>query len=51
MNFPDPCFTGINGQEEQYEQFQEWLNQCPIKIIDYIDNTHQFTVEFSLQID
>jgi len=44
-------YVSEESQKEQYEQFQEWLNQCPIKIIDYLDNTHQFTVEFSMHID
>ena len=38
-------------QEELYEQFQEWLNQCPIKITDYTDNATEFAVDFSLEID
>ena len=36
-------------QEELYEQFQEWINQCPIKITDYQDNTTEFAVDFSLE--
>ena len=36
-------------QEELYEQFQEWLNQCPIKITDYQDNTTEFAVDFSME--
>ena len=47
MNFPDPCFSGINGQEEQYEQFQEWLNQCPLKITEYQDFTDMFEITFA----
>ena len=38
-------------QEELYEQFQEWLNQCPIKITDYTDNVTDFAVDFSLEVD
>ena len=53
-------FTFITGgmmelkevrQEELYEQFQEWLNQCPIKITDYTDNVTDFAVDFSLEVD
>ena len=47
MNFPHPCFTGINGQEEQYEKFQEWLNQCPLKITEYQDFTDMFEITFA----
>ena len=49
MNFPDPCFTGINGQEEQYEQFQEWLNQCPLNITNYQDFTDEFEITFKFK--
>ena len=35
-------------QEELYEQFQEWLNQCPIKITNYEDNTTEFAVDFEI---
>ena len=37
--------------EQQYEQFQEWLNQCPIKITNYEDNTTEFAIDFSMEID
>ena len=42
--------SGIR-QEELYEQFQEWLNQCPIKITEYTDNVTEFAVDFSLEVD
>ena len=35
-------------QEELYEQFQEWLNQCPIKITNYEDNVTEFAVDFEI---
>ena len=38
-------------QEDLYEQFQEWLNQCPIKIIDYTDNVTEFAIDFSMEVD
>ena len=38
-------------QEELYEQFQEWLNQCPIKITDYTDNCTEFAIDFSMEVD
>ncbi len=46
MNFPDPCLTGIE-QEEQYEKFQEWLDQCPLKITEYQDFTDMFEITFA----
>ena len=38
-------------QEELYEQFQEWLNQCPIKITEYTDNVTEFAIDFSMEED
>ena len=38
-------------QEELYEQFQEWLLQCPIKITDYTDNYTDFAIDFSMEVD
>ena len=38
-------------QEELYEQFQEWLNQCPIKITEYTDNVTEFAIDFSMEAD
>ena len=32
----------------KYEEFQEWLNQCPIKITDYQDNVHSFAIDFEM---
>ena len=34
-------------QEELYEQFQEWLNQCPLKITEYQDFTDMFEITFA----
>ena len=48
MNFPDPCLTGIE-QEEQYEKFQEWLNDCPLKITNYQDFTDEFEITFTFK--
>ena len=38
-------------QEELYEQFQQWLNDCPVKIIDYQDFTDEFQVNFKMEVD
>ena len=44
-------YVSEESQEEQYEQFQEWLNQCPIKITDYTDNATEFAIDISMEID
>ena len=31
-----------------YEKFQEWLNSCPVEIIDYQDFTDEFQITFKL---
>ena len=35
----------------KYEEFQEWLNQCPIKITNYEDNTTEFAIDFSMEVE
>ena len=40
--------SGIR-QEELYEQFHEWLNDCPVKVIDYQDFTDEVQVNFKLE--
>ena len=32
----------------RYEQFQEWLGECPITITDYQDNVTSFAVDFEI---
>ena len=39
----------MNKQDELYEQFQQWLNDCPIKITEYTDNVTEFAVDFSME--
>ena len=34
-----------------YEKFQEWLNNCPVEIINYLAYTDQFEVTFSVTIE
>ena len=34
--------------KSRYEQFQEWLNECPVQIEDYQDNTDHAIVRFDL---
>ena len=33
------------------EDFQEWLNQCPLVVTDYQDFTDLFQITFSLNAD
>ena len=35
-------------EEVLYEEFQEWLNQCPIKITEYQDNVTDFAIDFEI---
>ena len=32
----------------RYEQFQEWLNECPVQIEEYVDNTDHAIFRFDL---
>ena len=34
--------------KSKYEQFQEWLSECPITITDYQDNVTSFAVDFEI---
>ena len=35
-------------KEKRYQEFQQWLNQCPLVITDYNDFTNEFQITFSL---
>jgi|TARA_B100001094_G_C17946343_1_gene678216 hypothetical protein len=35
-------------KEKRYQEFQEWLNKCPLVITDYNDFTTDFQITFSL---
>ena len=37
--------------EQRYQDFQEWLNICPLVVTDYQDFTDQFQITFSLEAD
>ena len=37
--------------KHRYEDFQEWLNQCPLVVTDYQDYTDEFTITFNLKAD
>ena len=34
-----------------YEKFQQWLNDCPVKMIDYQDFTDQFQITFEVKLE
>ena len=35
----------------KYEQFQEWLNKCPVEVTNYVDFTDTFDVTFKVPLD
>ena len=37
--------------QKRYEDFQEWLNQCPLVVTDYQDYTDESTITFNLKAD
>ena len=40
-----------NEHKSQYELFQEWLNDCPVKILDYQDFSDQFQITFAVELE
>ena len=41
----------MNTTQSQYELFQEWLDNCPVKILDYQDFTDQFQITFEVELE
>ena len=37
--------------QKRYEDFQEWLNSCPLVVTDYQDFTDSFQITFNLIAD
>ena len=37
--------------KSRYEQFQEWLNECPVEISNYLDYTDTFEVTFRVPLE
>ena len=37
--------------KQRYEDFQEWLNICPLVVTDYQDYTNEFVITFNLEAD
>ena len=38
-------------RKQRYEDFQEWLNKCPLVVTDYQDYTTEFQITFNLEAD
>ena len=38
-------------RKQRYEDFQEWLNKCPLVVTDYQDYTNEFQITFNLEAD
>ena len=34
-----------------YARFQEWLDQCPVEIVNYVDFTDTFDVTFKVPVE
>ena len=41
----------MNTTQSQYEMFQQWLDDCPVKILDYQDFTDQFQITFEVELE
>ena len=38
-------------KERRYQEFQEWLNDCPLVVTDYQDYANEFVITFNLEAD
>ena len=38
-------------KERRYQEFQKWLNDCPLVVTDYQDYTNEFVITFNLEAD
>ena len=38
-------------QKSDYEKFQEWLDNCPVKIREYDDYTDTIQVQFEIELE
>ena len=41
----------MTKNKSQYELFQEWLNDCPVKVLDYQDFKDQFHITFEVELE
>ena len=44
-------YVSEDSYQKQYEQFQEWLLQCPLKVTNYTDNYTDFAIDFCMEVD
>ena len=35
-------------RKDDYTKFQEWVNDCPVKVLNYEDKTDTVTITFSI---
>ena len=38
-------------RKQRYQDFQEWLNKCPLVVTDYQDYTTEFQITFDLNLE
>ena len=38
-------------KEKRYQEFQKWLNDCPLVVTDYQDYANEFVITFNLEAD
>ena len=38
-------------KKQRYQDFQEWLNKCPLVVTDYQDYANEFVITFNLEAD
>lgn len=41
----------MENKKTDYQKFQEWLNTCPVEIIDYLDYTDRFEITFKVPLE
>ena len=41
----------ITKSKTDYELFQEWLNDCPVEIVNYLDYSDRFEVNFMVNLE
>lgn len=40
----------MTKEQSECEKFQEWLNECPVSILEYEDNVDTVRVEFLIPL-
>ena len=40
-----------HSPKSDYEKFQEWLNDCPVEIVNYLDYSDRFEVTFMVNLE